>query len=148
MDLRVAAYAIVTDDDGRVLLAHWAEGHRSAWTLPGGGLEPGEDPEDAARREVLEETGYRVELDGILGVDSHVVAAKHRVSKGHHQPLHALRIVYRAHVTGGALRNELDGSTDEAGWFTLEAIADLHHVTLVDVGLRLAGLTPDANGAA
>jgi 8-oxo-dGTP pyrophosphatase MutT (NUDIX family) len=140
MDLRVAAYAIVTDDDGRVLLAHWAEGHRSAWTLPGGGLEPGEDPEDAARREVLEETGYRVELDGILGIDSHIVAAKHRVQKGHDRPLHALRIVYRAHVVGGGLQNELDGSTDEAGWFPLDAIDALHHVRLVDVGLRLAGL--------
>ncbi|MFF1560207.1 NUDIX hydrolase [Streptomyces sp. NPDC058279] len=27
------------------------------WTLPGGGLEPGEDPRDAVRREVAEETG-------------------------------------------------------------------------------------------
>ncbi len=140
MDLRVAAYAIVTDDDGRVLLAHWAEGRRSSWTLPGGGLEPGEDPEDAARREVLEETGYHVELDGILGVDSHVVPAENRVRRGHDQPLHALRIVYRAHVVGGSLQNEQDGSTDEAGWFTLSEVADLHHVTLVDVGLRLAGL--------
>jgi ADP-ribose pyrophosphatase YjhB (NUDIX family) len=140
MDLRVAAYAIVTDDDGRVLLAHWAEGHRSAWTLPGGGLEQGEDPEDAARREVFEETGYRVELDGILGIDSHIVPAKNRIHRGHDRPLHALRIVYRAHVVGGRLQHELDGSTDEAGWFTLDAIADLHHVGLVDVGLRLAGL--------
>lgn len=139
MDLRVAAYAIVTDESGRVLLAHWAEGQRSAWTLPGGGLEPGEGPEDAARREVLEETGYRVELDGILGVDSQVIPAAHRL---HHrdQPLHALRIVYRAHIVSGALQNELDGSTDEARWFALDAVADLQRVRLVDIALRLAGL--------
>ena len=141
MDLRVAAYAIVTDEDGRVLLAHWAEGQRSAWTLPGGGLEQGEDPEDAARREVREETGYVVELDGILGVDSHVIPAKNRLHH-HDRPLHALRIVYRAHVVGGGLQNELDGSTDEARWFHLREIDDLHHVRLVDVGLRLAGLRP------
>ncbi|MET9608583.1 NUDIX hydrolase [Streptomyces sp. NPDC006512] len=29
------------------------------WTLPGGGMEPGEDPEEAVRREVAEETGLR-----------------------------------------------------------------------------------------
>ena len=39
MDLRVAAYAVVTDDDGRLLLARWTEGRRVAWTMPGGGLE-------------------------------------------------------------------------------------------------------------
>lgn len=140
MDLRVAAYAVITDDAGRVLLAHWHEGRRSSWTLPGGGLEPGEDPEVAARREVREETGFDVELDGLLGIDSRVIPARQRVQSGHDQPLHALRIVYRAHITGGALRNEVGGSTDRAEWFLVDAVAGLHHVKLVDVALRLAGL--------
>jgi len=140
MDLRVAAYAVITDADGRVLLAHWHEARRSSWTLPGGGLEAGEDPEVAARREVLEETGYRVTLDGLLGIDSRVIPARQRVRSGHDHPLHALRIVYRAHVVGGRLRNEVDGSTDRAEWFPVAAVGDLHHVKLVDVALRLAGL--------
>ncbi len=140
MDLRVAAYAVVTDDDGRVLLAHWIEGQRSAWTMPGGGLEPGEDPEAAARREVHEETGYRVVIDGLIGIDSRVIPAKQRVHSGHAQPLHALRIIYRAHIVGGRLQNEVDGSTDRAEWFPLDAIGALHHVKLVDVALRMAGL--------
>ena len=75
MDMRVAAYAVIVDD-GRLLLAHWIEGRRAAWTMPGGGLEPGEDPERVARREVREERykcmdGHRVSLtpktDGGLG---------------------------------------------------------------------------------
>jgi ADP-ribose pyrophosphatase YjhB (NUDIX family) len=42
MDLRVAAYAVIVDARG-MLLAHWHDGPRAAWTLPGGGLEAGED---------------------------------------------------------------------------------------------------------
>src|SRR6188474_3570372 len=140
MDIRVAAYAVITDDAGRILLAHWNEGGRSGWTLPGGGLDPGEDPERAAHREVREETGYEVVLDGLIGVDSRVIPLTQRLTPGASGPLHALRIVYRATVTGGHLRNETDGSTDRAEWFPLESVRALHRVKLVDVGLRFAGI--------
>jgi 8-oxo-dGTP pyrophosphatase MutT (NUDIX family) len=136
MDIRVAAYAVIVEGS-RVLLAHWNEHGRSGWTLPGGGLEPGEDPADAAVREVEEETGYQAVLDELIGVHSHVIPEEQRVSgKG---ALQALRIIYRAHTVGGALRNEAVGSTDEARWFELDAARSLRKVALVDVGLRFAG---------
>jgi 8-oxo-dGTP diphosphatase len=137
MDIRVAAYGVIIDGE-RMLLAHWNEHGRSGWTLPGGGIDPGEDPADAARREILEETGYTAELDGLLGVDSYVIPAEHRV-EGAEGPLHALRIIYRAHVVGGALTNELDGSTDEAAWFAVDQVPTLRRVELVNIGLRLVG---------
>jgi 8-oxo-dGTP diphosphatase len=140
MDLRVAAYAVVTDDQGRVLLAHWNQGGRSGWTMPGGGMDPGEHPADTVRREVEEETGYVAEVTGLLGIDSAVIPAKRRLTASD-LPLQALRIIYRARVTGGTLRNEADGSTDEAGWFTLDEVAALHRVALVDVALGMAGLS-------
>jgi 8-oxo-dGTP diphosphatase len=139
MDLRVAAYAVVTDDDDRILLARWTEGRRVAWTMPGGGLEPGEDPEDAVRRELREETGYSVEVGELLGIHSRVIPAGRRVHKAD-APLHTLRIIYRAKVTGGRLRFEQDGSTDMAGWFTVAAVSELHRVKLVDIALRKAGI--------
>lgn len=139
MDIRVAAYAVITAGE-QVLLAHWNDARKPAWTMPGGGLEPGEDPAAAARREVLEETGFHVELDDILGVDSHVIAAKDRLHGGN--ALHALRIVYRAHIVGGELRNEADGSTDEAAWFDLRQVRGITRVSLVDISLRMAGLLP------
>ncbi|QKJ17965.1 NUDIX hydrolase [Microbacterium hominis] len=144
MDLRVAAYAIITDDDGRVLLAHWNEGRRSGWTLPGGGIEPGEDPLDAMRREVREETGFRVVSDGLLGIHSRVIPAAHRTSEDTDVPLHAIRIVYRASIIGGRLRNEVDGSTDRAEWFAPHTIDALHKVKLVGVGLEMAGIATRA----
>ncbi|WP_431074943.1 NUDIX hydrolase [Microbacterium phyllosphaerae] len=139
MDMRVAAYAVVTDDDGRILLARWIEGRRVAWTMPGGGLEPGEAPEDAVRRELREETGYTVKVGELLGIHSRVIPASQRVTPSD-QPLHTLRIVYRATVSGGKLSFETDGSTDMAEWFPRKSVADLQRVKLVDIALRMAGI--------
>lgn len=138
MDLRVAAYAIVTDDRG-LLLPHWNEDGRQGWTLPGGGIDPGEDPADAVVREVMEETGYQVAVDELLGIDSIVLAAEQRLGE-RTSPLHALRIVYRAHITGGDLRVEQDGTTDGVRWFAHDEVDTLDRVSLVDVGRGLAGL--------
>jgi len=140
MDLRVAAYAVIVDDHDRLLLAHWNEGRRTAWTMPGGGLEPGEDPASAARREVKEETGYRVEIEGLLGIHSRVIPPGRRLKPGADLPLHTLRIVYRARITGGKLRNETGGSTDRAEWFSLAEVRALQRVKLVDIALDMAGI--------
>nr|WP_237843799.1 NUDIX domain-containing protein [Cellulosimicrobium cellulans] len=126
-----------------MLLPHWSEGDHGGWTLPGGGIDPGEHPEAAAVREVAEETGYDVELDGLLGVDSIVVAAADRLRvEDRDRSLHAVRIVYRAHVVGGELRVEEDESTDDVGWFTPDEVDALQRVGLVDLGRRWAGVLP------
>lgn len=139
MDLRVAAYAVITDDDDRVLLARWTEGRRLAWTMPGGGLEAGEDPEDAVRREVREETGYAARVGELLGIHSRVIPAGRRTREAD-APLHTLRIVYTADITGGRLRFEENGSTDMAAWFTLDEVAKLQRVKLVDIALGMADI--------
>lgn len=139
IDLRVAAYAVITDNQGRMLLPHWSENAHSGWTMPGGGLDPGEHPADAAVREVLEETGYHVELDDLLGVDSFVIPGTERVQPVG-RPMQALRIVYRAHIIGGELRVEEDGTTDDVAWHTPEEVDALDRVPLVDLSRRWAGL--------
>ena len=52
-------------------------------------------------------------------------------------PLRLVRIVYGAHVVGGSLRHEADGTTDEARWVPLAEVADLDRVDLVDIGLGM-----------
>ena len=138
-DVRVGAYAVIVRD-GRILLAHWNQGGHSGWTLPGGGLELLEDAPTAAVREVFEETGYHVRLDGLLGVDSHFIPPERRMHGT--RTLHGLRVLYRAEIVGGSLTTEVDGTTDGAAWFDLADVPALDTVGLVDVGLRLHAAGP------
>lgn len=52
--------------DGHILMVRHVEPTRAYWTLPGGGLEAGETPAEAAVREVWEETGLRVQAIRLL----------------------------------------------------------------------------------
>lgn len=53
---------------GKVLLVERAKPPLGLWSLPGGHVEPGETVEDAARRELMEETGLTAELQHLVGV--------------------------------------------------------------------------------
>lgn len=130
MRLRVAAYALITRGEGasqEILLPHWNEGGMSGWTLPGGGVEPGEHPADGAVREVKEESGYDVRLTALLGVDSAVLS-----SSATGDDMQALRILYRAEILGGELAVEVDGTTDDVAWHALSEVPQLRRVHAVD----------------
>src|ERR1700732_4563553 len=62
----VSALAVVTDDQGHVLLLNHVFRPGSGWGLPGGFLEKGEQPEAAIRRELREETGLELEMLEII----------------------------------------------------------------------------------
>lgn len=138
MDLRVAAYAVV-ERRGKILLTHWRRGHLHGWTLPGGGIDPGEDPRDAVVREVFEETGLDAKVGKLLGVDSRVMV-REEVPEGTNPELHTIRIVYRATVKDGPLRHEIGGSSDEARWVPLREIKSLRTLSLVQTSLHMAGI--------
>jgi 8-oxo-dGTP diphosphatase len=133
---RVAAYAVImrvpTETDGptgglEVLLCRLAPriSRSELWTLPGGGLDHGEDPRDALLREIVEETG----LSASVGDRAHVYSAHlPRASRdGVMTDFHALRIVYDAWVPSDAPPPrviEVGGSTVEAAWHPLARVLD------------------------
>src|SRR5919206_556922 len=67
---RIAAYAVATDPDGRVLLvrASSRSGTPGVWSLPGGAVDHGEDPNHTVVRETAAETGLSVAFPGPDGL--------------------------------------------------------------------------------
>ena len=132
--VRVGAYALAVDDSGRVLLCRVAPSITpgEVWTLPGGGLDFGESPEVGVLRELAEESGYEGEINALLDASSHIFTDSHGAK------VHAVRIVYRVRVTGGELRDEVDGSTDTCGWFARDEALALNIVELVRRVLPMA----------
>jgi ADP-ribose pyrophosphatase YjhB (NUDIX family) len=70
-----AVSAVLADDDGWILLIRRTD--NNYWSIPGGGVEPGESVSQATAREVREETGIECEVTGLIGIYSdpgHVAA--------------------------------------------------------------------------
>ena len=141
---RVAAYAVIVRDERILLskLAPWITANEQ-WTLPGGGLDHGEDPRDAVVREIREETG----LDAVVGEQARVYSAHQaRVRRdGRRSDYHALRIVYDAWVPPDSPDPrvvEVDGSTIDSAWHLLTDVLDGTVPTVPMVQQALADWSP------
>ncbi|MFZ2503761.1 MAG: NUDIX domain-containing protein [Nocardioides sp.] len=120
---RLAAYAVITrgltEADREVLLCRLAPrvSRAELWTLPGGGVDHGEDPAEALLREIVEETGLSATLGERVQLHSARYPAVWR--DGVQVDAHAVRIVYDAWVPTDAPEPrvvEVDGSTMAAAW--------------------------------
>lgn len=119
---RLAAYAVVRSARG--LLATEYSGRTAVqgrWGMPGGGIDPEEEPEDTVLREVAEETSQSVRLDGLQAVQtSHWVG---RSPRGVVEDFHAVRLVYRGECADPTepVVVDSDGTTASARWVPLAA---------------------------
>lgn len=123
---RVAAYAVIVRDD-QILLSRLSPmvTAEELWTLPGGGLDHGEDPRDAVVREIHEETGLDAQVSDTARVYSAHMPQAWR--SGRRVDAHAVRIVYEGWVPPGSPEPrvvEVDGSTMEAAWLPLSDVRD------------------------
>jgi len=134
---RLGSYAICLDDDQRILLCRLAtnEPEPGAWTLPGGGVDFGEHPDETVIRELREESGLTGRIAAVEGVFSHVYEQSPYADGS---DLHFLGVLYRVEVTGGELSDEIDGSTDRCAWFRRDEIPELRLVSVARAGLERA----------
>jgi ADP-ribose pyrophosphatase YjhB (NUDIX family) len=102
----------VVDDEGRILLARRAREPRAAlWDVPGGFLEPAESPEEGVRRELLEETGLRIEVGRYVGSFVDVYGDGGDTT---------LNIFFECRVLDGTMR--ADDDVSELRWFAPDAL--------------------------
>lgn len=131
MHTRASAYALAVNN-GHILLTQLADYCTNAghWTLPGGGIDHGEQPEQTVHREALEETGLPASNLELF----HARTFSEHTKRGEFL---AVQIVYRATIEGDPTVQEQGGSTADVAWVPLADVAALPTVSLVDAVVAL-----------
>ncbi len=108
----VTAGVVVLDERGRVLLLRHTLRKGSGWGIPGGFIARGEQPDDAVRREVREETGL-----ALAGVELAFVRTLASVQQ--------VEVIFRAEMKASALEGlRKNFEIDRAQWFALDALPE------------------------
>jgi 8-oxo-dGTP pyrophosphatase MutT (NUDIX family) len=125
------AAGVVLDADGRVLLGRRAD--TGQWGLPGGIIDPGEEPADAAVREIYEETGVVAVPEALVAVSVSGV-----VTYPNGDVVQYLEVLFRCRATGGCAQVN-DSESVEVSWQALDDLPDLDARTLRRISQAMAG---------
>ncbi len=102
------AYVLLYDsNEENILMVKNKGSHSSYYTLPGGAVEKGETLEDAAIREVKEETGLDVKLDGFLAVSEAFFE-----ERGHH----AILFIFKGRIIDGEINILFPEEIEDVTW--------------------------------
>jgi 8-oxo-dGTP diphosphatase len=108
---------IVNDNNETLLLKRTSKTRNEAgfWSKPGGGVEFGEEIEDAVKREIKEELGVEIELVKFLGFTNSVLKAENQ---------HWVSFNYLAKIISGELKNVEPEKHEEIKWFKLNELPE------------------------
>jgi 8-oxo-dGTP pyrophosphatase MutT (NUDIX family) len=118
----VAASAVVINERGEVLMQRRADS--GLWALPGGGMNLDESLPDTAVREVKEETGYDIQITGLVGT---YTDPRHIIAYSDGEVRRQFNVCFKARLLGGELHVS-DESLD-VRWVPADELDDLpmHH---------------------
>jgi 8-oxo-dGTP diphosphatase len=119
----LAVDGVILLGEAIVLVKRRNQPYAGMWALPGGFVEYGETVEDAVKREILEETGLKVEIEKLAGIYSD----PKRDPRGH-----TVSVVFLCKKTGGSLKADSDAA--DVGVFPLAKLPHLafDHRKIID----------------
>ncbi len=101
--IAVGASAVVQRDDGKILMVQRRD--TGTWALPAGYADLGENVANTAVREVLEETGYHIQVERLLGIYSN---SQFHYTFENGDQVKNVGVVFKASLTGGVGSPDLD----------------------------------------
>ena len=112
MKKTLLAVAVIVEFNGKILLAKRTfDPYKDKFEIPGGFVEEGESVENAAVREILEETGLNIKIKGVLGVYSYPTSNIRKCS---------LAIAFVAAASSDKVK--ISSEAKELGWFDYKKI--------------------------
>jgi ADP-ribose pyrophosphatase YjhB (NUDIX family) len=125
IDIRIAACII---KDNKLLMVRHRKKDKKYWLLPGGRIEYGETLVEALKREILEETGFEVEVGNFMFISEAIPEDVHR---------HILNIFFEAHIVKGTLKIGNDDILDAVEFIDIDKLDDLVIYPIIKEELKL-----------